>query len=237
MVSSKKSYRMINSTLLILMFLNFLSPSPTIDLALESKKNAVIKIEAVEDTLGRFSVNKIIPEEIRAITLLALSHYPELMNVEIDFQFQKKIRGSVMQAQPKVGSLIFDNKDSRSYRIKISRYLELFDEFLPIEELPDDVLLGWLGHELGHIKDYIDRSAVDLIAFGVKYLFSNSFVTQAEITADRHSVSNGLGSAIIATKDFVLNHDRLPDSYKDKIRALYMSPGEILSLVDVEEEE
>ena len=115
--------------------------------------------------------------------------------------------------------------------------MELFDEFLPIEELPDDVLLGWLGHELGHIKDYIDRSAVDLMAFGIKYLFSKSFVTQAEITADSNSVSNGLGNAIIATKDFVLNHDRLPESYKDKIRALYMSPGEILSLVDVEEGE
>lgn len=228
---------MINSPVLMLMFLNFFSPCPTTDLPVDSKTNAAIEIKAEEDTLGRFSVNKIIPEEIRKITLLALSHYPELMDVEIDFQFQKKIKGSVMQAQPKVGSLIFDNKDNRAYRIKISRYLELFDEFLPIEELPDDVLLGWLGHELGHIKDYIDRSAVNLVAFGVKYLFSKSFVTQAEITADSNSVSNGLGSAIIATKDFVLNHDRLPEGYKDKIRALYMSPGEILSLVDVEEEE
>src|SRR5690606_35170064 len=228
---------MINSTVLVLLFLNFLSPSPTTDPPSNSKPNSVLMIKAEEDSLGRFSVNKIIPEEIRKMTLIALSHYPELMNVEIDFQFQKKIKGSVMQAQPKVGSLLFDNKENRSYRIKVSRYLELFDEFLPIEELPDDVLLGWLGHELGHIKDYINRSAVNLMAFGVKYLFSSSFVTQAELTADSNSVSNGLGNAIIATKDFVLNHDRLPENYKDKIRALYMSPGEILSLVDVEEEE
>lgn len=189
------------------------------------------------DNLEEFSVNKTIPDEIREVTLWALSHYPELIDVDIDFQFQKKIRGSVMQAQPKIGSLLFNKKENRSYRIKISRYLELFDEMLPIEELPEDVLLGWLGHELGHIMDYIDRSAANLVAFGARYYLSKSFVTQAEVTADSYSVSSGLGTAIIATKDFVLNHDRLPDAYKNKIRDLYLSPGEILSLVDVEEED
>ena len=91
LVLSKKSYSMINPTVLVLLFLNFLSPSPTTDPPADLEINAVKKIKPVEDTLGRFSVNKIIPEEIRKITLIALSHYPELMNVEIDFQFQKKI--------------------------------------------------------------------------------------------------------------------------------------------------
>lgn len=190
----------------------------------------------IDIDLQQFGVNKQIPDEIRKVTLLALSHYPELMDVNIDFQFQNKIRGSVMQAQPKIGSLLFNNKDNRAYRIKISRHLELLDEMVPIEELPHKVLLGWIGHELGHIKDYLDRSMVNMMAFGVKYVLSDRFVTQAEIAADSHSVSNGLGKAIVATKEFVLNHDRLPEAYKEKIRALYMSPGEILSLVDVEED-
>lgn len=187
--------------------------------------------------LEQFAVNKDIPDEIREVTLLALSHYPELLEVKIDFQFQNKIRGSVMQAQPKIGSLLFNNKDNRSYRIKISRHLELLDEMVPIEELPQQVLLGWIGHELGHVKDYLDRSMVNMMAFGMRYVLSDKFVTRAEIAADSHSVSNGLGKAIVATKEFVLNHDRLPEGYKDKIRALYMSPGEILSLVDVEEDD
>ena len=131
----------------------------------------------------------------------------------------------------------FNKKENRAYKIKVSRHLELFDEMLPIEELPNEVLLGWLGHELGHIMDYIDRSAVNLVSFGVKYFLSTSFVTEAEVAADSYSVSSGLGPAIIATKDFVLNHERLPEAYKNKIRALYLSPGEILSLVDVEEKE
>ncbi|HLW19829.1 MAG TPA: hypothetical protein VKX33_05880 [Cyclobacteriaceae bacterium] len=223
---------------ILLFFTLFLNPLFSMD-RLQDQMESIIPDDLPElvSNLERFGVNKDIPDEIREVTLLALSHYPELLDVKIDFQFQTKIRGSVMQAQPKVGSLLFNNKDNRTYRIKISRHLELLDEMVLIEDLPHEVLLGWIGHELGHIKDYLDRSAVNLMSFGVRYVFSNKFVTQAEITADSHSVANGLGKAIIATKDFVLNHDRLPEAYKDKIRALYMSPGEILSLVDVEEEQ
>lgn len=228
---------MTHLTLFILLLFNFLvQPSPAIDpeLPATAKKKPLISLK--EDSLERFAINKDIPDEIRAVTLKALSYYPELMDVEIDFQFQKKIHGSVMQAQPKIGSLLFNKKDNRAYRVKISRYLELNDNFLPIEELPSKVLLGWLGHELGHIKDYLDRSAVNLISFGVKYYLSKDFVTEAEVTADSHSVSNGLGAEIVATKNFVLNHERIPEKYKEKIRALYMSPGEVLSLVGVQEE-
>jgi len=228
---------MIDISFILLLFLNPLFPIDRLKGELDNLIPDDLPEIILDSNLDKFGINKDIPDEIREVALLALSHYPELVDVEIDFQFQNKIRGSVMQAQPKVGSLLFDNKANRSYRIKISRYLELLDEMIPIEELPHDVLLGWIGHELGHIKDYVDRSMANMMAFGLRYFLSNKFVTQAEISADSHSVSNGLGKAIIATKDFVLNHDRLPESYKNKIRELYMSPGEILSLVDVEEDQ
>ena len=228
---------MIKFSLILTLFIIHLFPLASLQQQLEDIIPEHFPELDIDIDLERFGVNKEIPDEIREVTLLALSHYPELMDVNIDFQFQNKIRGSVMQAQPKIGSLLFNNKDNRAYRIKISRHLELLDEMVPIEELPHKVLLGWIGHELGHIKDYLDRSMVNMMAFGVKYVLSDRFVTQAEIAADSHSVSNGLGKAIVATKEFVLNHDRLPEAYKDKIRALYMSPGEIISLVDVEEEE
>jgi len=229
---------MIKLPLILILVLKLFFPSfPTHSQASDLHENPAVFVEETINSLEKFALNKNIPEEIREITLLALSHFPELLEVDIDFQFQKNIRGAIMQAQPKVGSLLFNDKDNRSYRVKISRHLVLYDEKLPIEELPDDVLLGWIGHELGHIMDYLDRSAVNLIGFGVQYVCSNSFLTQAEITADSYSVSKGLGTAIIATKEFVLNHDRLPESYKNKIRALYLSPGEIISMVDLEDAE
>ena len=187
------------------------------------------------DDLENFAVNKRIPASLRDVTLEALSHYPDLINTKIDFKFKSSISGSVMQAQPKVGSLLTKGKRNRGYKIKISRFLKLEDEKVAIEDLPRDVLLGWIGHELGHIQDYVDRSAFDLLAFGMKYYFSRSFITEAEIRADSYAVTHGLGEKIIATKNFVLNHEKLPVAYKNKIKALYMSPGEILSMVETDE--
>lgn len=184
--------------------------------------------------LEKFATNKVIPNEIRELTLEALSYFPDLINTKIDFQFKNNIHGSVMQAQPKVGSLFVHSKENRAYKIKISRNLFLEDNPIPIEQLPDDVLLGWIGHELGHIQDYIERGSMNLLGFGVKYYLSNSFVTKAEIAADSYAVAHGLGEKIIATKNFVLNHDQIPLAYKQKIEALYLSPGEILSMVDPE---
>jgi len=192
-------------------------------------------IEKVD--LEHFAVNKTIPDEIREVTLLALSHFPELVDVDIEFVLKKKIRGSVMQAQPKVGSLLFNSRDNRKYKINISRYLELDDEWLPIEEVPENVLLGWIGHELGHVMDYLEKSRLGLISFGFRYVTSNAFVTQAEITADSYAVAGGLGNNLVDTKNFILNNDRLPEEYRNKIRDLYMSPGEIMTLVDVEEDD
>ena len=187
--------------------------------------------------LEYYAANKTIPDEIRDVTLRALSHFPELLEVDIEFDLRSKIKGSVMQAQPKVGSLIFRSKSNRKYRINISRYLELDDEWLPIEEVPDNVLLGWIGHELGHVMDYLDKSRMGLISFGFRYVTSNAFVTQAEITADSYAVAGGLGNYLVDTKNFILNNDRLPEDYRNKIRDLYMSPGEIMTLVDVEEDD
>lgn len=189
------------------------------------------------DELEMYAENKGIPDEIRSVTLEALSYFPELLDIRIDFEFKKNISGSVMQAQPRVRSLILNNKKNRRYKIKISRFLELEDEMVPMEELPRDVLLGWIGHELGHIKDYVNRSSVNLMGFGAKYYCSSRFVTKAEIAADTYAVSCGMGDKIVATKNFVLNHDRLPEAYKNKIRSLYMSPGEIMSMVEVTEED
>lgn len=186
------------------------------------------------DELEIYGLNKEIPDEIRDVTLEALSYFPELLDTKIHFQYKENIKGSVMQAQPKVGSLMLNNKKNRRYKIKISRYLQLEDELVPIEDLPHDVLLGWIGHELGHIKDYVNRSAVNLMGFGAKYYCSSRFISKAEIAADTYAVSCGLGDKLVATKNFVLNHERLPEAYKNKIRSLYMSPGEIMSMVEVE---
>ncbi|MGY6744681.1 MAG: hypothetical protein ACXIUQ_18230 [Cecembia sp.] len=174
--------------------------------------------------------NKIIPVEILDPVKEALSHFPDLKEVTIAFEFKERIKGSVMQAQPKILSLFVDGKEKRKYRIKITRELDFGDVVVPIEDVPNDALVGWIGHELGHIMDYLDRSATNMMRFGFKYLVSKHKVVEAELAADGYAIECGLGHQVLATKEYILNHDGFDDDYKEKIRTLYPSPGAIISL-------
>jgi hypothetical protein len=136
-----------------------------------------------------------------------------------------------MQAQPKFSG-IFRNKKNRSYFVMISESFQIENESFSISEVPSDVLIGWIGHELGHIMDYQERSGFNLIQFGIGYLTSHKFIKKAERAADTFAVGHGMGDYILATKDFILNHAHLSKVYKDRIRKLYLSPEEILLLVE-----
>jgi hypothetical protein len=181
-------------------------------------------------------INKKIPAVIERQVLIALSHYPELKDVPIHFVFKKNIRGSVMQAQPVFRSLL-KNRNKRRYRVNISALFRLTHTVTPIHQLPDDILIGWIGHELGHIMDYESRSNTGMVMFGYHYLRSGSYVKSVENVADTYAVNHGLGNYIIATKRFILDHAELPESYKNKISRLYLSPDAIVEQVRKLEEQ
>ena len=175
--------------------------------------------------------NKVVPEAIVKEVQIALSHYPDLRETQIEFRFKKKIKTSFMQAQPKFSGL-FKNKKDRSYVIMISESFHIENEEFEISEIPSEVLIGWIGHELGHVMDYQDRSGFNLLIFGIKYLTSSGFIKEAERAADTFAVNHGMGDYILATKDFILNNTHLSELYKARIKRLYLSPDEILMLVD-----
>ena len=177
-----------------------------------------------------FGHNKKIPPSIEKNVLAALSFYPELKHTHIQFVFKKKIKYSVMQAQPSLGSLLRKRKNRR-YTIKISEQFKLINYRMPITQIPDTVMIGWIGHELGHILDYKGRQNGEMIAFAYRYYFSTAFVKEAEIRADSFAVERGMGHYIVATKRFILDHADLPQAYKDKISRLYLSPDMILEQV------
>nr|WP_115123948.1 hypothetical protein [Marinirhabdus gelatinilytica] len=175
--------------------------------------------------------NKIIPEDIRAEALTALSYYPELKDTEIEFKYKNNIRKSTMQAQPTFGS-IFRSKENRSYIILISRKIQIEDESFTLKDIPSDVIIGWLGHELGHIMDYRDRTGVGMIIFGIKYLFSGAHIKEVERAADTYAINHGMGEYILKTKNFILDNASFSERYKAKLRKLYMSPEEVMHLIE-----
>ncbi len=140
-----------------------------------------------------------------------------------------------MQAQPVFTTLLHRRKNRR-YRINISAQFKLIHTQIPIMEIPDEVMIGWIGHELGHILDYEGMTNSGLVTFGYRYYFYPTYVKQAEMVADSLAVERGMGNFIIATKRFILNHAELPQSYKDKIARLYLSPDVIMEKVKELEE-
>ncbi|WP_452222015.1 hypothetical protein [Lacinutrix salivirga] len=171
-----------------------------------------------------------IPNSIINEAKTALSFYPELENTRIKIKFKKNIKKSTMQARPTFGSF-FRSKKNRRYIILISETFKISDKEFLTKHIPTDILIGWIGHELGHIMDYQNRGNFNLIWFGLKYLFSENHIVKAERAADSFAVASGMEDYILKTKDFILNHAEITPTYKDRIKKYYLSPEEIMELV------
>lgn len=182
--------------------------------------------------------NKIIPDNIREEALQALSFYPDLYDVPIEFKFKEKIKKSTMQAQPRFASF-FKNKKEREYVILISKKIQIDEKDFTMDNIPSDIKVGWIGHELGHVMDYHDRTNVGLIILGIKYLLFPSSLKKVERTADTYAIAHGMGEYILKTKNFILENANISEKYKNRIRRLYISPEEVMELINenkVEEE-
>ncbi len=136
-----------------------------------------------------------------------------------------------MQARPSFGSF-FKYRRNRSYVILISESFKISDKEFTTKDIPSNILIGWIGHELGHVMDYQNRSKSNLIWFGLKYLISERFIAEAERAADTYAVAHGMEKYILATKEFILNHADIAVSYKDRIKKYYLSPEEIMVMVE-----
>tara|TARA_R110002051_G_scaffold16926_1_gene50348 strand:+ start:18085 stop:18651 length:567 start_codon:yes stop_codon:yes gene_type:complete len=173
----------------------------------------------------------IIPDVIESESRIALSHYPELANTAIEFKFKKNIKKSTMQAQPKFSS-VFKSKKNRSYKILISERIKIADKVYYTKDMPSEIMIGWLGHELGHVMDFEQRSGLNLIGFGIGYLTSKKYIRGAERRADLYAVTHGMETYILSTKEFILEKAGLTKKYVDRIKNFYLSPEEIMILVE-----
>lgn len=176
------------------------------------------------------SKKHIVPKSIYNEAQKALSYYPTLMYVSIHIKFKKHIKKSTMQAQPRLSSF-FKSRNKRSYVILISESFKISNKEFRTKDLPSDILVGWIGHELGHIMDYQRQSNLELIWFGIRYLLSENHIVEAERAADTFAVSHGMHEYILKTKNFILNHADINETYKMRIKKYYLSPEEIMEIV------
>ncbi len=159
-------------------------------------------------------------DKIKECFLNVLKEYEDLHDFSITL-YQKRVKSSTMQAQPLISFRdIF--RSVKKYRIKLGVYVSS-SESLKVEDVPKKVLIGWFAHELGHLVDYLSYSSLGMIKYGLKYISSKSFKMKAEHEADYIAIKNGFKDEIIATKEWVLNHDLVGQKYKNVLNKYYLS--------------
>ncbi len=173
-------------------------------------------------------------EHLKACFLRAYQSFPKLHARRIVLQ-QRPMKHTTMNAQPLLDRYFF-LRSRRSYRINVSNNMHL-RHLVNIHELPEPVLVGWFAHELGHVIDYLNRSAAGMIRFGLGYWLFDNFRTGAERKADIFAIERGFGREIIETKKYILEKAGLPERYKKRIELYYMSPDEVALMVQEEERE
>ena len=170
------------------------------------------------------------PDSIKKEVELALNYFPQLEYVNITFKFKRDIKKSTMQAQPDFKSL-FTPRSKRKYYIFISEKFKISGQEFETVDIPSDIITGWIGHELGHILDYEERGTLNLIWYGIKYLYLENHIRDAERSADTFAVNQGMEDYILKTKNFILNHADIDPNYRKRIKKYYLSPEEIMQLV------
>lgn len=189
-----------------------------------------VNAQQTEDEGDRL-INKTYPELLKDEICEALAYYPELAETSIDFVFRTNIKNAYMQAQPKWHG-IFQSKEKRPYVIKMTPVYFLKDREVPLQDLPHNVIVGWLVHELGHVLDYSERSGLSMVGFGLRYITSDRYKIEVEHTADLNAIMHGTADHIVACKNFIYQNTGLPLHYRKRIKRLYMSPEKVMQLAE-----
>lgn len=182
-----------------------------------------------------YEINKVIPLEIRPQVLLALSYYPELKDIKIVFRFKK--RNTPLTSRPRI-THVFKRKKNRIHVITIST--KTSSKFSPIlfKNLPFNAQVGVLGHELGHITQYIKTTSLQLIGLSLQ-LFNNQFVDDFEFLTDLTSINHGLGYQLYSWSKFVRKELNITEwkgtshnNTLEKKKERYMNPQTILKHIE-----
>lgn len=165
---------------------------------------------------------------VRDCFIEALKGFPRLHKHKIILQ-QRSVASTNMRAQPLINFRFF-SRAHRSYKIEISNHPN-FAKYLILEDLPSEVLVGWFAHELGHVKDYLERNAFEMIKFAIGYWLFFNYRVGAERKADIYAIQQGYAEEVMATKKYILQQSRLPSHYKDRIERYYLSPEEVAIMI------
>lgn len=180
--------------------------------------------------LREFGQGKQLPPGYELQTLLALSHYPELRDVEIRFIVDDV--SIPLSSRPHWASML-RSAPNRTYLVVIDDTTEGNREALLLKNQPFNAQVGIIGHELAHTAYYLDRSFFGILADAACQLSDCRINFERE--TDKRLITYGLGWQRYDHATFVRMRLRSPSEEASTMEGgggAYMSPAEILSLIE-----
>ena len=189
-------------------------------IALEDYKTEIVCFDSI------YGTNKKILPEFLEQTLIALSFYPELKDAHITFRY--KLIGTSMACRPKL-NFIFKRRANRQYVILINPDKQCLNDAI-LKQIPFNAQIGVIGHELGHVVDYSNKNALQIMFTGIGYIFKN-YRIRLEAEIDCITIEHCLGWQLYDFCDYILNRSNAPEGYKAYKRQIYYVPQEIKEII------
>jgi hypothetical protein len=175
--------------------------------------------------LKTWGENKKLAPDFELQCLLALSHYPELKKVPIDFLVQPAF--IQLSARPDPITVLLPWV-KRKYLVVISNDTGRENDPILLSKAPFNEQVGIIGHELAHVVFYLDKNSLYLARLAYQYQYNEAFATVFEQETDKRAVAHGLGYQLY---DFAFFVRKAFGNTLEEIEAekgdMYLSPGEI----------
>jgi len=176
-----------------------------------------------------FGQKKVIPAQFREQILIALSYFPELKDIAIEFRIRHN--RTPLTTIPDAMS-VFKNSKARKYVITISD--SSIDMLTPIllKQFDFNAQVGVLGHELSHVADFNHQSTTGLLDNGINHI-SSKWIDRFEYRTDSICIAHGLGyqlldwSTCVRKAMHVENYDGADNVGEPMMRERYMNPSTI----------
>lgn len=190
--------------------------------------DSVALCENIDNYSDAFFIHKEIPAAYEYSIKQALTYFPELEGKHVEFRFTKI--STTLNARPTIGSLLFQPKLHRKYIVRINT--NTIDSMVTLNEVPFNAQIGLFGHELCHFVDYQERDLFQVISRLFSYTSKRKkAIFEKEI--DTKTIERGLGWELYDWSSFVLNDSDASETYKAFKRRTYLTPEEIVALINI----
>jgi hypothetical protein len=182
-------------------------------------------LDKKEELKKEYGTNKKFGKGYELPALLALTGYPELKDVAIEFVFVNA--NTPFSSKPKPIDVLKSPAD-RTYQVNICKEIKQGREDILPRNLDLNKLVGLIAHEFAHIIDYLGKNPAQTIYTGIAYPLP-PYKKSLERKIDSITIQRGFGHQLNAFAELIeqLQVQHPDDQYYKSYFDYYLSPSEI----------